>query len=540
MTPPITHCTLQKQTGGIGSARINMSPKPHIDQRLRRRALPFLLLVISLLMAVSLTFRIDGVKQHNLDVATEGARNIFRMIVLTRQWNAELGPVYVFASEKTPPNHYLEHPQRDLELTDKRKLTMLNPAYMTRQLAELAEKDTQHRLNLHITSLAPLRPENSPDAWEAAALKRFEQGQQEFSSIEQRQGSSYLRYMAPLLVNQSCLSCHAKQGYKLGDVRGGISVSLQLQAIKQGMHNEIVATMISHGLSYGLLVLISWGLIELLARRWRALDDSIATLQVTRNELVETEKMASLGRLVAGFAHELNTPVGVAVGAISYGDQTLNTLTALLGQEEVTEQELTCQLDYLKESNQLALANLRRAADLVQRFKRSSIDRGSQQQREYKLAELIQDVLTMLSNTLKRTAIQVVVDCPDDFKLYGTPGLLEQVLTNLITNSITHGYDNGSRPGKIVIKARRAEKQRLIIDYQDDGIGMNDETRQQAFEPFFTTQRGNGGSGLGLYVTYNIITQQMHGTIQIVSAPDTGARFHIDCPIEITPNNHAL
>ncbi len=528
-------CTWQKQADGIGSARIDMSPKLPIDQRLRRRVLPILLLVITLLMTVSLTFRIDGVKQHNLEVATEGARNIFRMIVLTRQWNAELGPVYAFASEKTQPNHYLEHPQRDLELTDKRKLTMLNPAYMTRQLAELAEKDTQSHLRLHITSLKPLRPENNPDAWEASALKRFEQGQQEFSSVEQQQGASYLRYMAPLLVNQACLACHAKQGYKVGDVRGGISVSFQLQAIEQTMHSEILANKISHGLFYGLLVLISWGLIELLARRWRALDDSIATLQATRNELVETEKMASLGRLVAGFAHELNTPVGIAVGAISYGDQTLDTLTTLLGQDEVTEQELTCQLDYLKESHQLALANLRRAADLVQRFKRSSIDRGSQQMREYKLAELIQDVLTMLNNTLKRTDIRVEVDCPDNLKLYGTPGLLEQVLTNLITNSLTHGYDNGSRSGKVLIKAWCSETQRLMIDYQDDGVGMSDETRQQAFEPFFTTQRGNGGSGLGLYVIYNIITQQMHGTIQIISTPGTGAQFHIDCPAETTP-----
>ena len=533
-------CTWQKLTVVIGSARINMSSKLPIDQRLRRRALPFLLLVITLLLAASLTFRINSVKQYNLEVATEGARNIFRMIVLTRQWNAELGPIYVFTSKKTPPNHYLEHPQRDLELADQRKLTMLNPAYMTRQLGELAKTDMQHHLRLHITSLAPLNPENSPDTWEAAALKRFEQGQHEISSVEQQDGQDYLRYMAPLLVNQACLACHAKQGYKLGDVRGGISVSLQLQAIEQGMHNEIHATLLTHGVSYGLLALISWGLIELLARRWRALDDTIATLQATRNELVETEKMASLGRLVAGFAHELNTPVGVAVGAISYGDQTLNTLTALLAQEEVTEQELTCQLDYLKESHQLALANLRRAADLVQRFKRSSIDRGSQQMRVYKLAELIQDVLTTLHNALKRTDILIEVDCSDDLKLYGTPGLLEQVLTNLITNSITHGYDNGSRPGKILIKAWRSQTERLMFDYHDDGVGMSEETRLQAFEPFFTTQRGNGGSGLGLYVIYNIITQQMHGTIQIMSTPDAGAQFHIDCPAESTPSSDRI
>lgn len=538
------HFIWQKRAGGIEYAYTSlMTPKSTIDQRLRRRVLPLLLLVITLLMTTLLTVRIDGVRKHNLEVATEGARNIFRMIVLTRQWNAEFGGVYVFASEKTPPNHYLELPERDLELSDHRKLTMLNPAYMTRQIAELAEKDTQHHLRMHITSLNPLRPENSPDAWESSALKRFDQGQQEIASVEQQDGQSYLRYMAPLMVNQACLACHAKQGYKLGDVRGGISVSLQFQAIEQATHKEVFATLVSHGASYSLLVIISWVLIELLARRWRSLDDSIETLRATRNELVETEKMASLGRLVAGFAHELNTPVGIAVGAISYGDESINNLTQLLAKDEVTEQELTCQLDHLRESHHLALGNLRRAADLVQRFKRTSIDRGSQQKREYHLAELIQDVLTTLHNTLKRTAVKVEVDCPSDLKLYGTPGLLEQVLTNLITNSITHGFDNGNRSGKISIKAIGTQAQRLILDYADDGVGMSDDVKRQAFEPFFTTQRANGGSGLGLYVIYNIITQQMAGTIQIISTPETGTRFHIDCPIEFTPysnNRHQL
>ena len=512
-----------------------MRPKLAIDQRLRRRALPLMLLVITLLMGTSLSVRIEGVKEHNLEVATEGARNLFRMIVLTRQWNAEHGGIYAFVSDNTPLNNYLEHPQRDLELKDQRKLTMLNPAYMTRQIAELAAKDPQLHLRLHITSLKPIRPENSPDAWEVLALKRFEAGQKEIANIEQEGGQHYLRYMAPLMVNQACLACHEKQGYKLGDVRGGISVSLQFKAIEQTMHNEIFANILSHGVFYGLLILISWGLIELLARRWRALDDSIEILQTTRNELVENEKMASLGRLVAGFAHELNTPVGVAVGAISYADETINNLTTLLTKDEVTEQELTCQLDYLRESHHMALANLRRAVDLVQRFKRTSIDRSSQQKREYLLAELIQDVLTTLHNTLKQTTVDIEVDCPENLKLYGTPGLLEQVLTNLITNSISHGFDNGNCSGRIVIKAGQTDTRRLIIDYQDDGIGMNDEIRRRAFEPFFTTKRANGGSGLGLYVIYNIITQQMAGTVQIISTPGTGAHFHIDCPIESSP-----
>ena len=511
-----------------------------IDQRLRRRLLPILLLIITVVMGLSLAYRIDGVRRQNMEVVTEGARNLFRFIVLTRQWDAEHGGVYVFASEQTPVNAYLEHPERELELSDKRKLVLMNPAYMTRQIADLSVKDPQSGMRFHITSRRPIRPENKADVWEEAALVQFEQGRQEFSSVEQENGQRYLRYMAPLFIQQECLTCHAQHGYKLGDVRGGISVSLKLSAVEKTIEEEILATAWNHVAFYGLLVAVSWGLIELLARRWRALDDNIETLRTTRNQLVETEKMASLGRLVAGFAHEINTPIGVAVGAITHGDDTIDKLKALLAMDEVSERALTQQLDYLQESHELAFSNLRRAADLVQRFKRTSIDCSSEQQREYQLDELIKDVLMVLRSALKHTGIEVKVECPEAIKLYGTPGLLEQVLTNLITNSITHGFDDGKHAGNIVIKATQTPEQRLVIDYQDDGTGMSEEVRRQIFEPFFTTRRDRGGSGLGMYVIYNIVTQQLAGRIQIISAPGAGARFLIDCPIEALPNAKEL
>ncbi|MDP2180280.1 c-type heme family protein [Methylicorpusculum sp.] len=513
-----------------------MKEKTAIDAQLRRVHLPLLLLMITMILAASLYFRISSVRHHNLEVTTVGARNIFQIIVLTRQWNAEHQGVYALVSADTQPNPYLEHPDRDLELADKRRLTMINPAYMTRQIADLAMSDEHLNLHLHITSLKPIRPENGPDDWEALALKEFEEGKSEKFSIEIINDQSYLRYMAPLAVKQPCLACHAKQGYKLGDVRGGISVSMPYQAIEQATQNEIMATVINHGFFYVLLVTISWVLIELLARRWRSLDDTIMSLEATRTELIATEKMASLGRLVAGFAHELNTPVGVAVGAISHSDETIKTLKQLLTLDEVSEIEFSTQIDYLSESHDLALANLRRAADLVQRFKRTSIDRGSEHKREFQLAELIQDVLTTLRNVLKKTAIKVDVDCDPLLKLYGAPGLLEQILTNLITNSVTHGFDEGRRTGRILIKTFKNSDGKLVIDYQDDGAGMNDEVCRQAFEPFFTTRRDCGGSGLGLYVIYTIVTHQMAGAINIKARPGLGSHIHIECPIENPPN----
>ncbi|MGR8932100.1 MAG: Tll0287-like domain-containing protein, partial [Gammaproteobacteria bacterium] len=241
-----------------------------VDQRLRRQLLPIFLLLLTAVMGLSLAYRISGIRKQQMEVATEGARNLFRFVVLTRQWDAEHGGVYVFASETTPVNDYMEHPEREIELSDKRKLVLMNPAYMTRQIAELSALDPQSGMRFHITSRRPIRPQNKADAWEERALLQFEQGSEEFSGVVEESGQRYLRYMAPLFIKEECLTCHKKHGYELGDVRGGISVSLKLDQIEKSIHAEILATVWNFGVYYVMLIAVTWGLIELLARRWRA------------------------------------------------------------------------------------------------------------------------------------------------------------------------------------------------------------------------------------------------------------------------------
>jgi diguanylate cyclase (GGDEF)-like protein/PAS domain S-box-containing protein len=168
---------------------------------------------------------------ENIDsIAEERGRVIFNLIQLTRDWNARHGGIYVPVTETTQPNHYLEHPKRDVKTVDGLKLTMINPAFMTRQFAELAEKSTG--VQFHITSLKPIRPANAADAWEKESLERFEGGTQKeriefFSAFDfsDRVRPAH-RYMAPLHVKPPCLKCHEKQGYKVGDIRGGISVTM--------------------------------------------------------------------------------------------------------------------------------------------------------------------------------------------------------------------------------------------------------------------------------------------------------------------------
>jgi two-component system sensor histidine kinase TtrS len=270
---------------------------------------------------------------------------------------------------------------------------------------------------------------------------------------------------------------------------------------------------------------------QALQRSKSQLERNYQDLKRLQNELVEQEKMASLGRMVAGFAHEVNTPIGVAVGASSHAREAAGALERLLEREEVHEEELREQIEVLTESTGLALSNLARASDLVQSFKRTTVDQTSERPRAFFLAELIEDVITSLHNQFKRSAIVFKVDCPDELRLSGIPGLHSQLLTNLIMNSRKHGFADGAADGKIQITARLAGEDRLYLEYRDSGAGMTPETLQHIYEPFFTTDRSGGGSGLGMYICYNLVTQQLGGAIEIDSAPGAGMRLRIEHPV---------
>ncbi|WP_295007680.1 diguanylate cyclase [uncultured Dechloromonas sp.] len=181
-------------------------------------------LLVALLAGSLLFIEFRGIDEQMNTLARERGAVLFRLVELTRDWNARHGGVYVPITETTQPNPYLAHPQRDLETRDGMRLTMINPAFMTRQIAEIAEQVDGVRF--HLTSLKPIRPANAADAWETEALHRFEQGRTEILDLVFEERGPQHRYMAPLMIKQACLTCHAEQGYKLGDIRGGISVTM--------------------------------------------------------------------------------------------------------------------------------------------------------------------------------------------------------------------------------------------------------------------------------------------------------------------------
>jgi signal transduction histidine kinase len=493
----------------------------------QRRWWAVLLVVWGIGVWTALTVHVADIHTQSIRIATEGARNMFRMVVLTRSWNSSHGGVYVPVTPKTQPNPYLDVARRDVTTTDGQALTLVNPAYMTRLIAEMAESDSGAIFRL--TSLRPIRPENAPDEWERAALLSFENGNKEAIAVTKDASVEQLRYMAPLLVQQTCMACHARQGYKVGDVRGGISVSQRYAPIEAATRAGVEQARLTYGSVFVLVTVLGWLLLELLRRRWLDLDGKIFELQHTREELVQSEKMASLGRMVAGFAHEINTPVGVAVGAVSHNEDALDRITAMLSQEEVSEEALREELNGVRQGSALAMANLRRAANLVQSFKRTSIDQTSEHARVFEMSELVNDVLFALQGTLKRLPITVHVECPTALRLDGVPGLIEQLLTNLVMNAVQHAFCDGQRAGNIHIRVQR-EGTNIHLEFADDGVGMDAGQIERIFEPFYTTRRGQGGSGLGLYICYTIVTARLGGSIECHGQPQAGCRFDVRFP----------
>lgn len=247
--------------------------------------------------------------------------------------------------------------------------------------------------------------------------------------------------------------------------------------------------------------------------------------------LVEQEKMAALGALVAGVAHEVNTPIGVAVTASSSLSSYAEELVKCVSGERVSRSELVATARRLREAALLVERNLARAADLIGDFKQLAVDQGSTHVVELGLREHALSVVSAHGPELRKVGLRVGVDIAADLRVRLDAGRWSQVLSNLLMNAAKHGYPNGG-PGAVVLTGRdvvEAGARWLLLEFADDGVGLTAEARERLFEPFFTTKRGQGGSGLGMHIVYTIV-HQMGG--QVAVSPDTpGCRIHIRLPV---------
>ncbi len=257
--------------------------------------------------------------------------------------------------------------------------------------------------------------------------------------------------------------------------------------------------------------------------------NTLATLHQYQNQIVETEKMASLGQMVAGVAHEVNTPIGLGVTASTLLQDKLTDIERAFADKKLTSSQLGRFLSESKENLGIIYRNLERAASLISSFKQVAVDQSNDSQRDFNMAQLINEVLLSLRPNLKKTQHQVLIECPPELVIQSKPGPINQILINLIMNSLIHAFakdDQGEMNIIVTLTGTHCQ-----LRYRDNGVGVPEAIKKRIFDPFVTTRRGEGGSGLGLHLVYNLVTQALNGKISFDSTLGHGVDILIDFPV---------
>ena len=257
----------------------------------------------------------------------------------------------------------------------------------------------------------------------------------------------------------------------------------------------------------------------------KSLHDSLEELKMTQERLVESEKMAALGSLVSGIAHEINTPLGVGLTGVSQIDHEIKKLELSHQEERLTEEALIESIGVIKQLTHMIRDRLNNAVTLVKSFKNIAVDQHFEDKRFFNLKQYTDDLLLSLHNPLKSKQVKVVTSIDEGLNIESYPGMYSQILTNFILNSIKHGFEESD--GNVIKISVQLERNDLIMRYEDNGVGIADEIEKKIFDPFFTTKRGQGGSGLGMSIVYNLVVQKFGGSIQVIRVRPHGLGFTI-------------
>lgn len=258
---------------------------------------------------------------------------------------------------------------------------------------------------------------------------------------------------------------------------------------------------------------------------------TLEQLHLYQSQLVESEKMASLGDMVAGIAHEVNTPIGLSVTASTLLQDRLVVMQEKFSEKRISTNEFERFLKDCDENLSIIYRNVTRAADLITAFKQVAVDQSSEVDREIRITDFMKDVLLSVRPRLKDDKLfPINIHVDEDLQIETKPGPLNQILGHLLTNSMVHGFD-GREHGQVDITFNLREDQQLEVIYQDDGVGVPIDIRRRIFDPFVTTKRGSGGSGLGMHLVYNLVTQVLKGSIHFFSEQEHGVEFSLLIPV---------
>ena len=461
-------------------------------------------------------------RETSEQLALSSARLSFDKDMVYRRWAAEHGGVYVPATAATPPNPYLSHlPERDLTTPSGRRLTLLNPAYMTRQVHELGRAQYGHRG--HITSLKPLRPANAPDPWEREALEAFASGSREVVALTDLDGQPFLRVMRPMVTEPGCLKCHAHQGYEVGDIRGGISVSAPMSPYLDQLASQRSRFALRYGALWFAGLLGIWGLTTRLRDAWAATDAARRRAAQEEEDAAayarQQQKLEAIGTLASGAAHEINNPINVIMN---------------FGQLVLDEEEST---PTVREYAAHIVREAERVASIVRAL--SAFARGDQQAAApISPGALVGTVVSLVRSTFRHDGITIETRIADDLPLVPCHSQqIQQVIMNLLANArdaLNERYPEGSDDKRIT-----AEVSGLELDGQawvrtviaDQGGGIPPAVAGRVFEPFFTTKPKHKGTGLGLSVSYGLVRNH-GGRLSFESEPGQGTRFCLELPVQ--------